>query len=257
MALNRAEWLGTFYPLPGWLCPACEQGHLRLIDKTLAKADTAATLRGRKHPDWEHEWDQQRFSGLLQCDNAQCKEVCCISGTTSQVEVYEDCCEDGIERQCFVDGYDVRYIYPSPLPFRMSQKVPKEIADLLRRSTELYWADPEGAANKLRQAIEVLLTEQGVRRTIINRQHRRQTLNLHSRIVEYKGKQSEAADLLLAVKWIGNEGSHAGSLKHEDVLDGYEMLGHVLDDVYERTRTRLANLAKSINRNKGPTKKRR
>jgi hypothetical protein len=93
----------------------------------------------------------------------------------------------------------------------------------------------------------VLLTEQGVRRTTISKRRKREALSLHSRILEYRAKRPDVAELLLAVKWLGNAGSHpgTGTVSQEDLLDGFEMLEQVLDEVYRRTRARLATVRKA------------
>jgi len=172
------------------------------------------------------------------------------------IEVEEDV-GNGYPQQCFVDGYDVFFVRPAPLPFPLTFNVHKEVRDLVVKFSESYWADPETAANKLRQAIEVLLTDQKVPRTVINKHNKRQALSLHARIEKYRKINPSVATLLLAIKWLGNEGSHPGSLIHKDVLDGYELFEHIIDKVYNKTRSRLTGLANSINRNKGPVKPKR
>jgi hypothetical protein len=57
---------------------------------------------------------------------------------------------------------------------------------------------------------------------------------------------------MMAVKWIGNAGSHAKPVTREDLLDGYEMIEHLLDQIYIQPGKKLASLAKQINRSKKP-----
>jgi hypothetical protein len=253
MAIDRTRWAGTLYPLPGWLCPTCQDGHLRVVQKTFAVLETTDSRRLRRHSDSEPDWSSSRFSALLKCDNAACKDVASICGTTSVVPVYEEDHEQWV-REEFVDGFNVIAIQPAPLPFPLAPEIPAQVAGLIRRAAELYWMDPGAAANKLRQATEALLTEQGVRRSILNRKKKKQRLPLHARIVEFQKKKPQISDLLFAVKWISNEGSHTGELKQKDVLDGFEILDQVLEEIYVGTRVRLSSLAKNINRRKGPVR---
>ena len=82
-------------------------------------------------------------------------------------------------------------------------------------------------------------------------------IDLHTRITDFKNQNSDAADLLLAVKWLGNSGSHAdvATLTRDDMLDGMELLERALHLVYDDTAKRLAKLARDINRRRGPRKR--
>jgi len=42
----------------------------------------------------------------------------------------------------------------------------------------------------------------------------------------------EIAIKLLALKWLGNKGSHTENMSKNDVLDAYEILDSVLDELY-------------------------
>jgi hypothetical protein len=68
-------------------------------------------------------------------------------------------------------------------------------------------------------------------------------------------KYSNIKELLLAVKWIGNTGSHATEISRVAVMDAYDMLEHCLDLLYGEKKD-LMTLAKAINRKKGPLKPR-
>ena len=85
-------------------------------------------------------------------------------------------------------------------------------------------------------------------------------LSLHARIELFANKNpkknpnknADVGEKLLAIKWLGNTGSHSDTLKHEDVLDAFELFSHALDEIFEETSVRLKKLSSSINRNKGP-----
>lgn len=79
--------------------------------------------------------------------------------------------------------------------------------------------------------------------------------NLNKRIdKEFRKKESELADLILAVKWIGNEGSHLGSLKRQDIIDAYSILEHALNKLYDDREKMIKNKATKINKHKGVPK---
>jgi hypothetical protein len=56
---------------------------------------------------------------------------------------------------------------------------------------------------------------------------------------------------LLAIKWLGNEGSHPGALSPNDLLDGFGIVEHVLDELMNPVRPEVQRIAKQIVRAKG------
>ena len=105
-------------------------------------------------------------------------------------------------------------------------------------ASALLWVDPGAAANRLRFAIEELLTAEGMRR-FVNRDHKRVRLSTHMRIQEFKKYAGSAGDALEAVKWIGNSGSHDDELTATDVLDGVDLLRHALRSLYDKEDERV------------------
>jgi len=90
-----------------------------------------------------------------------------------------------------------------------------------------------------------------VNKTAINKNRKRQSLNLHQRIVKFKAKEPEIANYLLALKWIGNQGSHSNiELSKKELVDAYKILEVSLIDLYDKTRLEVNKLTKKINKNK-------
>ena len=58
------------------------------------------------------------------------------------------------------------------------------------------------------------------------------------------------AEMLLAVKWIGNDGSHDADLTVDDVVEAAEMVEHVLKQIFDESKP-LKTRAQAINRSKG------
>jgi len=52
----------------------------------------------------------------------------------------------------------------------------------------------------------------------------------------------------MAIKWLGNEAAHGGVLSRNDILDVYEVLSFVIDDIYvHRSRAaRTGEISKAI-----------
>ena len=130
----------------------------------------------------------------------------------------------------------------------------------LTKAFGLYWSDRGSSANRLRAATETLLSERRVPRFTINRNRKRVRISLHDRIEIFKARDADSAEYLLAIKWLGNTGSHYGldEFSDDDLLDGFELFEHVVERVYRRPEHRLKKIAKGINVRKGrPAKPRR
>jgi hypothetical protein len=219
-------------------------GHLQKPGEWKSE-ETAGSRAADKHnfPDD----DEFRFAGLLICDERSCREAYAVGGRLGvehlQVDwnQYED-----------TTWYRIESFIPAPSPFRLDSKVPANVADLVKGAASLLWADHDAAANKIRQAVEALLDERGVKK--YPRAGPRKSINTHSRIELFAKTAQEAAGLLMAVKWIGNEGSHTGGLTRDDILDALEMVEEVLDVVYVGRRAALARKVSAVIAKKGPIK---
>jgi hypothetical protein len=80
-------------------------------------------------------------------------------------------------------------------------------------------------------------------------------LTLHRRIELIPKKHQHLQDLFFAVKWLGNAGSHSDkAVTKDDVLDAYEIMAEILQDLFVKKTSRVKHLAKLINKTKGPAK---
>jgi hypothetical protein len=250
MTVDRSLWNNMIASFPAWVCPSCQRGHVRQSpDSQIVKAETGASKKAQKEEEnWTPEWVIKRFVTLLKCDDASCEEIIAVSGTCHTREV--DWNYDSSETT-FIDLFEIQATVPAPLPFIISESVPAQIVEQLKAAASHMWSDPEAAANKIRQAVEVLLTEQKIARYTKDKRGKRRTITLHDRIKLYQKKQPNVADHLLAVKWIGNAGSHTGNLDLAMLFDGLDILEVVLDDIYQKTRAKINKKVRLINKSKG------
>jgi hypothetical protein len=65
-----------------------------------------------------------------------------------------------------------------------------------------------------------------------------------------KDDRPEMAKQLLAIKWIGNLGTHADRLTTDDVLDAFDILSYVLEQLYERQKQHVDRLVRRRTRKK-------
>jgi hypothetical protein len=250
--MNRELWKQTANEswVPHWTCPSCATGQLRLLDKPIP-VHMSSTTRSSLHDESFFQGDaEERFACMLFCTNPQCAEAVSVSGVTGFEEVPDG--EGGFEWSRYLIPL---FFLPPPRMIEIPAKCPAKIKSELRSAFMLYWCHLGASANRIRNVLELLLTELGVKRFEVQKNQRRR-MSLNVRIALFKGKDPELADVMLAVKWLGNEGSHPGSLKKNDLLDALEMVEHVLHDVYVRAASPVREIARQINRARGPRRTR-
>lgn len=103
--------------------------------------------------------------------------------------------------------------------------------------------------------MELLLDHLKVKRFELDKTRKRRRLSLHRRIQIFGHKDAELASPMQAVRWLGNEGSHPGSLKKDDLLDAFEMVEHLIDEIFEKRRKTIQEIAKAVIRAKGPRRR--
>jgi hypothetical protein len=255
MAVNRDFWRLEFTAFSAWLCPACQSGNLAIDADTLKVVETGPSKREHEIDAWEPEWIIERFVGLLACQNAECGQLVAIGGRTRH-ELYQDY-ETG--DQALLQFFEPAFINPAPPIFPIPKECPEVVTKELTNAFGLYWSDRGSSANRLRAATEALLTHRRVPRTKINKHRKRVRISLHDRIEIFKNKDSQSSEYLIAIKWLGNAGSHYGldELSGDDLLDGFELFEHVVERVYQSPERRLKKIAKGINARKGRPAKRR
>ena len=128
---------------------------------------------------------------------------------------------------------------------------PADILKCIAEASELLSINPNAAANRIRVAIEHLLTHQKIARSRINKKHKRDRLTLHKRIELFGEKNAPASDLLLAVKWISNDGSHESGLSQIDFIKGVQLFDYALKTIFDKDNIELKKLAKKVNSQKG------
>ena len=248
MAVNREHWRGPLEALPPWLCPSCQVGSL-FLDKTTFRCESTHASKAAKEDDnWEPDWTEERFVGLLRCQNPGCRDIVGIGGRTQYVENHEP--EEGPQ---WLQAFEPQFIYPAPPVFQIPKRCPTSVAEELKSAFSLLWSDTKSCANRLRAAAEVLLTDRKIPSKTLNKKKKMVRIDLHARIEKYKQKDPTSANYLLAIKWLGNVGSHTSldKLGVDDLLNGFELFEHVVQRIYEKHEEHLKKIAKTINARKG------
>ncbi|MEU6331999.1 DUF4145 domain-containing protein [Streptomyces sp. NPDC047049] len=203
------------------------------------ESNSSASLvdQGKWHPGGV----RGEFHCRLKCRNQSCDLVWVIG----EMEQHPDFDDRG-DYESYYEHLHPKFFMPALPLVETSSACPKAVQDCIKAASKVLWVDPNSAANRLRTAVEALMDEQGI--------PRKNLFSLAKRIKVFetaKPSYAEAAGLLLAVKWIGNVGSHESRLQIPDVLDGVEILDFTLELVYDDTRDELKKKAAEITARKG------
>jgi hypothetical protein len=239
--MNRQHFTTPFSPqsIPAWRCPHCLDGTLTSVVDSLELSATASTQVAREQTGWGGpECDIYRFFLEMKC--VKCNDPVLCVGTTRAIEEYDD--ELG---WVFSDALVPTYFEPYVPVILIPTKCPESVSAEVLKASSLIWCSPSSSGNKIRVAVERLMDEQGVPSSRF----------LDRRIKSFAPRNQGVANKLLAIKWIGNTGSHSDNLELVDVLDAFELLEYCLEELYEGRTARLIALAASINTHKGPLPK--
>ena len=241
---------------PAWRCPACKKGTLQLVENSFHKDERAHSRDAKDCEAWEPDWIDYSFSCLLQCSTKKCSESVALSGVGGvDWDVGYD--QNGHQQQIWGDRFRPKYFSPHLNLFDVPKDTPESVAEELTQSFELFFCNPPSAANHVRIALENVLTEMKVKR-FENRRGKKTFLGLHNRISLLPRKHEHLKEMCLAVKWLGNAGSHSNKeVTMDDVMDAYDIVEVLLHDLYDDRAKAAKKLAKKINKKKGPNRKKR
>jgi hypothetical protein len=260
MAIDKNYWEQFEFPdgaVNKVLCPTCSKGYL-VKEGAFIVLETLACKKAleSEHYDPMTDYDA-RFSGMLVCDNGSCNDCVSVLGSI-WCDIQYDYDDGENIGQSLYSSYRPKYFSPPLKIFPLRKEYPLNVSSSLTDAFKVFFADTESCVNKIRVAVEVLLNELGVARYTTSK-GKRQKIVLHKRIEKFqqlnKLKNLEIGDFLLAIKWIGNYGSHAGTLRRSDILAAFAFFQVALDKLYTKDHLEIKNLAKKINKCKKPLSK--
>lgn len=228
-------------------CPQCATG--KLIP------EKEATIFEPKYS--EDVWDVVmeveartfRFMTTCCCSNGSCGEIAMISGDKSVTE-HNFAGPEGYETE-YLEDFRIRSFHPSPYLCEVPPKTPKKVLKRLETSFALFWVDVGAATNALRNCIEDLLTVCEVPDV----DDKGNDIWLHDRLELWGkittasknfGDLATAVDVLKAVKFLGNEGSHGSQISAEDYVSGLKIFSFVLKELYDNEKDKALALASAL-----------
>ncbi len=249
--INRENWLIEKVEedkKPIYQCPSCKRGVLMFKENWATKRPTAVTQKQTslfisQFP----EENKTQFIGFLSCSNNSCNENVAVIGKAGYAYEWDY----NRSQNVAIEVFEPRYFYPSLNIFSVSELCPIKIRSQIEKSFSHYFNDASACANSIRTAIELVMDEQGVLNNTTK------FVALGARIKEFQKKNKAIGDLIEAVKWIGNAGSHESGLQKLDLLDGYELLQFIIDELYVKKERfkKLSEKAALINSSKKPINK--
>jgi hypothetical protein len=246
MKLNKSLWLSQEWSskkkMPSWPCPICHTGILLKESDSIKQLYTEETLSAQRSNFSEVSGTAEfRFVGYLKCSH--CSERILIAGKGIFLNEFGSPASAAYLGKKISVFYP-RYFEPALHIIDVPPSLNKEVQELVVKSFMMYWVDLDSCANKIRQALELVVKEQGATRR-----------GLHHQIESLRGTIGERiTNRLLALKMIGNEGSHASRpFEKSEILDAYDLLEDVLAQLYpdHTDEERKENLVQKIISNKG------
>ncbi len=238
-----------------WNCPTCHNGTLEYKDENLNYQEDGNYYRESTEQYYQIPNDiQYRYTLLLKCTNPTCQETVANIGIY-EVERYEDYNEYkeiiDIEKHWFTP----KYFYPPLHFFQIPEGTPPKVKDTIIEAFSLSFSNYFAAINQIRLALEILMTELGVARTRSNKKGEKIYLPLHERIDMLDEEYEDIKDKCIALKWLGNSGTHGNEkITFDNVLDGYDLLSFIINKLYDDFEECVTKISNELNTNKGVAK---
>lgn len=243
--MNRELWKPKTFEKGGkYPCPKCFNGFLVGTDKIVFElTEGGKEMRQHRYP----YGVENVFSGILRCSDSNCNELISVNGlllTDILVEYIDD---NGVHFEKELREYKPKFFYPNLRMFKLSKDIPEDISRLIDESFSLYFTDNNSCANKIRTAIERMLDDLKAPKKRLNKKGLYTPIKiLHQRIEHFSKRKPRICKLLMALKIIGNEGSHTMNLNDNDILDAFEILELLIEIIYTKNNTRIELLAERI-----------
>lgn len=236
MSVNRAIWRTEFdkKDFPRLPCPQCATGRLKFVENSLILKEPPYSEAYHSHEDFEADWVVQRFGATLRCDEGKCGEIAFMAGETSTVPVFLEN-DGGYTGWAEQDVLVARSLFPAAPLFPITEQAPRVVKEQLKLGFQLFWSDLAACAGRLRTAVELMLDEQGVTKTIMKK-GKLERANLWERIEAFAQSAvgEDLKDQLHALRTIGNLGTHGAAVTSEALFDAADVLEDVLLGVYEK-----------------------
>lgn len=194
-------------------------------------------MRDQDEDWWGAEHVVISFTAWAECSNKACAEKFALSGTGG-VDAYPD--EDW--NTVYAEAYEIRHCHPPLQLIRLPSKCPEIVKLALMAAFSLYWIDRPSSAGRIRVAVERLLDHLGIPDSTATGGF----IALDRRIEMFSKNDPAQGAHLMALKWLGNLGSHTVDVNKEDLLSAFEVFEHVLAETVENKSATISKLADAM-----------
>ncbi|MER8927768.1 DUF4145 domain-containing protein [Mesorhizobium sp. M0859] len=188
-----------------------------------------------------------KFTRFFACSHAFCRTVAVMSGIVSSGPFYYTD-QEGEEQMDEETNCYPKSMIPGPRIIAIPGKTPKAVSDEIIKSFGLLWTDRSSAANKLRNAVEEILADFGISRATPAGKF----VALGVRLDQAEKLDIAHHGTMVALKDVGNTGSHEGGLHLKDLLDAYDIFEDALEDIYGGRKARLDAIRARLTKQKPP-----
>lgn len=192
-------------------------------------------MAGREEDWWGPENVEYSFTAWAYCKS--CGEKVALAGTGGVEQEYDE--HGDVD---YLNLFQLRYCHPTLQLIQLPKMCPPTIDVALQASFGLYWSDRPSSAGRIRVALERLLDHLGVSSTTPAGGF----VKLDKRIDDFsKGDPVNGAQLM-ALKWLGNLGSHTADVDRQDLLSAFEVMEHVLSELIANKSASILKLAADL-----------
>jgi len=218
--MDKKRWINRNLD-ENYICPICKRGFLVLkdFDKIQTPESREDNFEVKDKINSNVQVQYYYYSAKLECN--KCKETIFCAGDFFD-SFYDDYLPSINERMT------PKIFFPTLDIIDIPSLTPNIVKEEIKKSFDLYWINESACANSIRRSLEYLMDVEGVKKVGISEAGKSYKINLHKRLKSFTKVDS---DLLISIKWIGNEGTH-GIISIEDLLTGYEILEYALAMAY-------------------------
>jgi len=235
-------------------CPICKRSCLIIDRQSLNKVETESSKKLRKYVEFEPEWIEYSYSVVYRCANPHCSEIVQSVGNGGEEQFYSYDEYDQPEDAYYESFFVPKLFLPAINYFNIPETTPDKVKGLVLNAFELTPISPSSAVNKIRAAIEAILTLNGINGK--DDQGKFVTLNERIKSIIESHPLHPIKSKMLAIKWLGNAGSHEDDdIELEDLFDSFEILETMLNVLYNHN-PRINKLVDSVIQHRGPISRR-
>lgn len=244
--MDRSLWKRELskYSCPPWPCPVCRKGTTAIVKDSLIFKETVPSARSRQNEDEDFvvpELIEFVFTAWARCTHPSCQQEFAISGTGGFAPQYIS--EDDWD---YEEYFVPKVCLPMPDIIELPPRCPEDVTLELKAAFSLFWSHQAACASRIRVALEYLMNHIGIPKRKKGGNGKFFDLTLHARIDAFAKKDPTIGSQLMALKWLGNTGSHDSNVSATDLIDAFEILEHALREVIGGHSAKVAALAKKL-----------